>query len=116
MTKQIKALPYYLMGETGIQINAFMAATAWNLKKMMEKLKETFSSFICRFFFPQNFFSVYFPLLKKGLLRSDYLLSLRRTPCVSTSYNNIRVIYKNNLCNLWIVIYKNNLCNLWIVI
>ena len=51
----------YLMGETGIQINAFMAATAWNLKKMMEKLKETFSSFIVRFFFPQNFFSVYFP-------------------------------------------------------
>jgi IS5 family transposase len=29
----------YLLGEKGIQINAFMAATAWNLKKMMEKLK-----------------------------------------------------------------------------
>ena len=50
----------YLMGETGIQINALMAATAWNLKKMMEKLKETFSSFIFRFFFPQNLSSVYF--------------------------------------------------------
>ncbi len=32
----------YLSGEKGIQINAYMAATAWNLKKMMEKLKEIF--------------------------------------------------------------------------
>jgi IS5 family transposase len=30
----------YLWGEKGVQINAFMAATAWNLKKLMEKLKE----------------------------------------------------------------------------
>jgi len=30
----------YLYNEIGIQINAFMAATAWNLKKMMEILKE----------------------------------------------------------------------------
>jgi IS5 family transposase len=30
----------YLLDETGIQINALMAATAWNLKKMMEKLNE----------------------------------------------------------------------------
>ena len=30
----------YLLDEIGIQINALMAATAWNLKKMMEKLKE----------------------------------------------------------------------------
>jgi IS5 family transposase len=30
----------YLLDEKGIQINALMAATAWNLKKMMEKLKE----------------------------------------------------------------------------
>jgi len=30
----------YLLDETGIQINAFMAATAWNLKKFMEVLKE----------------------------------------------------------------------------
>jgi IS5 family transposase len=29
----------YLHDEKGVQINAFMAATAWNLKKMMEKLK-----------------------------------------------------------------------------
>ena len=50
----------YLMGETGVQINALMAATAWNLKKMMEKLKETFSSFIFRFFFPQNLSSICF--------------------------------------------------------
>ena len=30
----------YLLDESGIQINAFMAATAWNLKKLPEKLKE----------------------------------------------------------------------------
>ena len=29
----------YFMGETGPQINALLAATAWNLKKMMELLK-----------------------------------------------------------------------------
>jgi IS5 family transposase len=32
----------YLWAEKGIQINAYLAATAWNLKKMMEKLKEKF--------------------------------------------------------------------------
>ena len=41
----------YFLGETGTQINAFMAATAWNLKKMMEILKE---NFLYHFFF--NFF------------------------------------------------------------
>ena len=30
----------YLLDETGIQINAFMAAAAWNFKKLMEILKE----------------------------------------------------------------------------
>ena len=43
----------YLLGEEGIQINAFMAATAWNLKKMMEKLKEKLFRFIFRLLFPQ---------------------------------------------------------------
>ena len=36
----------YLLGEKGIQINALMAATAWNMKKMMEKLKEKLLHFI----------------------------------------------------------------------
>ena len=36
----------YLWGEIGIQINALMAGTAWNLKKMMEKLKKEFLQFI----------------------------------------------------------------------
>ena len=30
----------YFLGETGPQINAFLSATAWNMKKMMEILKE----------------------------------------------------------------------------
>jgi IS5 family transposase len=41
----------YLGGEKGVQINALMAGTAWNLKKLMEKLRETFSQYIFRFFF-----------------------------------------------------------------
>ena len=45
----------YLLGEKGIQINAFMAATAWNLKKMMQKLKEDFLYNIFRILFRQIF-------------------------------------------------------------
>jgi IS5 family transposase len=44
----------YFFGENGVQINALMAATAWNLKKMMEKLKEIFLQFVFRLFFTQN--------------------------------------------------------------
>jgi IS5 family transposase len=33
-----------------------MAATAWNLKKLMEKLKEKFSQFIFRLLFSKNFY------------------------------------------------------------
>ena len=40
----------YLLHEKGIQINAFMAATAWNLKKMMEKLKEKVKQFFISIF------------------------------------------------------------------
>jgi IS5 family transposase len=32
-----------------------MAGTAWNLKKMMQKLKEEFLWIIFRLFFPQDF-------------------------------------------------------------
>jgi IS5 family transposase len=46
----------YHMGEAGIQINAFMAAVAWNLKKYMEKLKEKFLQFILRRLRLQNFY------------------------------------------------------------
>ena len=46
----------YLWGENGVQINALMAATAWNLKKMMEKLGKKFFKFIFRLFFPQNLY------------------------------------------------------------
>ena len=45
----------YLLGEKGIQINALMAATAWNLKKMMRKLKEEFLYFIFRVIFQPLF-------------------------------------------------------------
>ena len=45
----------YLLGEKGIQINALMAATAWNLKKMMKKLREEFLYFIFRVIFQPLF-------------------------------------------------------------
>ena len=40
----------YLHGEKGIQINALLAATAWNLKKLMEKLKDNFLFLFFRYF------------------------------------------------------------------
>jgi IS5 family transposase len=46
----------YLWGEKGVQINALMAGCAWNLKKMMEKLKENFWQIIFRLFFSRNFY------------------------------------------------------------
>jgi IS5 family transposase len=49
----------YLLREEGIQINAFMAATAWNLKRFMEKLKEIILQFIFRLFFPPNLQTLY---------------------------------------------------------
>jgi len=49
---------YELFGEEGLQINVFMAATAWNLKKLMEKLKEKILQVIFRLFFPGNFYRI----------------------------------------------------------
>ncbi|MDR1500105.1 MAG: IS5/IS1182 family transposase, partial [Tannerellaceae bacterium] len=46
----------YLSGEKGVQINALLAATAWNMKKMMEKLKKMILFFIFRLFFPRNLY------------------------------------------------------------
>jgi len=46
----------YLWGESGVQINAFMAATAWNLKKLMEELKEKFWELIFQLFFPKKIY------------------------------------------------------------
>jgi IS5 family transposase len=52
----------YLLDETGIQINALMAAAAWNLKKMMEKLKEKvkrlFRLIFSRWFCPDFYYFV----------------------------------------------------------
>jgi IS5 family transposase len=49
----------YLHGEAGIQINALMAACAWNLKKLMEKLAEKVERLFCliffHYFFQKNF-------------------------------------------------------------
>jgi len=45
----------YLWGENGVKINALMSGCAWNLKKMMEKLKESFWQFIFQLFFRKKF-------------------------------------------------------------
>jgi IS5 family transposase len=46
----------YLYRESGIQINALLSCTAWNLKKLMEVLKEQAARLLRRFcirlFFP----------------------------------------------------------------
>ena len=53
----------YFLGETGPQINALLSATAWNMKKMMEILKDKiifyFSNFFraCLNFIQQMFYS-----------------------------------------------------------
>ena len=51
LKKDFRMEQNYLWGEKGIQINAYLAATAWNLKKMMEELKEKFLYFIFDWFF-----------------------------------------------------------------
>lgn len=53
-----RMLENYFWGEVGVQINAFMSATAWNLKKMMQKLKAELLQLIFRLFFPKDFCSV----------------------------------------------------------
>ena len=40
LKKDFRMEQNHLWGEKGVQINAMMAATTWNLKKMMEKLKQ----------------------------------------------------------------------------
>jgi IS5 family transposase len=60
----------YLWGEQGIQINALLAATAWNLKKMIENLKKKF----CKLFFDCYFQKIYITLpVECGFLRNDYI-------------------------------------------
>jgi IS5 family transposase len=49
-----RLLENYFWGEKGVQINAFMSATAWNLKKYIEVLKEKLLCFIFRLLFEQN--------------------------------------------------------------
>jgi IS5 family transposase len=48
----------YLWGENGVQINVLLAATAWNLKKWMEKVKEKFWRFIVRLLFLKNLYYI----------------------------------------------------------
>jgi IS5 family transposase len=49
----------YLLSGEGVQINAFMAAAAWTLKRLMEKLKENILQFIFRLFFSKYIGTLY---------------------------------------------------------
>jgi hypothetical protein len=53
-----------------VEINALLSGCAWNLKKMMERLKENLSPLILRIFFPKKYFM---RRREMGLVRSDYL-------------------------------------------
>ena len=50
----------YLHGIKGIQINALMSATAWNLKKMMEVLSEKVKRLFWTVFFRRFFLEIFF--------------------------------------------------------
>ena len=58
----------YLHGEAGIQINALMSCAAWNLKKLMAKLKEKAVRLFVRLFY--NHFLHGFPGLIPALCNS----------------------------------------------
>jgi hypothetical protein len=50
-----RMLQNYLKGEVGVQINALMAGTAWNLEKFMETVKEKLLWLLFRYrIYPQK--------------------------------------------------------------
>jgi IS5 family transposase len=66
----------YFHGESGPQINAFLSATAWNLKKMMEILKQKFSFYFSELKFILFLTFSFKNIQKDLLLRNDYILFL----------------------------------------
>lgn len=65
LKKDFRMEQNYLWGEKGIHINAYMAATAWNLKKMLEKIKENLLRSIFYGFLPKEKIYFYSFLFKK---------------------------------------------------
>jgi IS5 family transposase len=61
----------YFHGESGPQINAFLSATAWNLKKMMEILKQKFSFYFSELKFILFLTFSFKNIQKDLLLRND---------------------------------------------
>jgi IS5 family transposase len=45
----------YFWGTAGVQINALLSATAWNVKKMMQKLKDELLQILFRLFLLKDF-------------------------------------------------------------
>jgi IS5 family transposase len=52
LKSQFRLQQNYLHGETAPQINAFLAATAWNLRKLMNKLSLAVKKYFFDFFYP----------------------------------------------------------------
>jgi IS5 family transposase len=50
-----RLLENYFWSKAGVQINALMAGTAWNLRKYLEKLKDKLLPVIFRLVFSQHF-------------------------------------------------------------
>ena len=66
----------YFLGETGPQINALLSATAWNMKKMMEILKEKIFFYflnLIRLLFNRNILNVSL-IIKKNYFHKIYCL------------------------------------------
>lgn len=59
LKKDFRMEQNYLWKEKGIQINAYMAATAWNLKKMIEKIRENLLQFIFRWVLSKEKTNIY---------------------------------------------------------
>ncbi|MDR2511120.1 MAG: transposase [Bacteroidales bacterium] len=64
-----RLLENYLLGEKGVQINALLTGTAWNLKKMMNKLKGKILWLIFKIFLQQKFYPMQLKLcIVKGCI------------------------------------------------
>jgi hypothetical protein len=58
MKSDIRMRQNYLLGEKVVPINVLISTTAWNLKKILQKLKKMFFQFVFIIVFQQNYMAV----------------------------------------------------------
>jgi len=83
----------YLHGAESPQINAFLAATGWNLKKMMKKLKKDHQNLIL------HLLSLLFPKLKLIPKRVDKDRLSKNEKTITN--NGSRIFWSSNICSMW---------------